>query len=237
MGMGGSKPDFSNKIGTGMMPPSDMELEIDADMSMLDLRHTPLARMPAAGLPRDPAAKIARAPPPRVPRIASVLTPRPGHARPSEAGAESSGGNEPPPFPREDQGCGKHHSRGCGRVAPGSSRAAAAQTWQRPLGRTRPLSIPHPHAASRTLIPPPIARLKRLDKLPWDLSVLTNLQVRHPNHATPSTLSPRSPHPPSPSTLFFPEHLRGESGNSEHPSARNSALAPPPLSSPRACAM
>jgi len=41
MGTGGSKPDFSNKIGTGMMPPSDMELEIDADMSMLDLRHAP----------------------------------------------------------------------------------------------------------------------------------------------------------------------------------------------------
>ena len=79
MGTGGSKPDFSNKIGTGMMPPSDMELEIDADMSMLDLRHTPSLTWPQ-GLERPPASKLTRAQPPRAPRIANFWIPRPGHA-------------------------------------------------------------------------------------------------------------------------------------------------------------
>lgn len=39
MGGSSSKNDFSNKIGTGSMgPPDGGELEIDADMEMLDLR-------------------------------------------------------------------------------------------------------------------------------------------------------------------------------------------------------
>jgi hypothetical protein len=59
MGLSGSKPDFSNKIGTGMMPPGDMELEIDADMTMLDLRQVPAALLRVTELARAPVRPFA----------------------------------------------------------------------------------------------------------------------------------------------------------------------------------
>mmetsp|Transcript_31256 Transcript_31256/g.63034 ORF Transcript_31256/g.63034 Transcript_31256/m.63034 type:complete len:257 (-) Transcript_31256:149-919(-) len=47
MGGSSSKPDFTNQIGTGNAgPPGDMELEIDADMPMLDLRLKRLDKLP-----------------------------------------------------------------------------------------------------------------------------------------------------------------------------------------------
>mmetsp|Transcript_38718 Transcript_38718/g.91363 ORF Transcript_38718/g.91363 Transcript_38718/m.91363 type:complete len:257 (-) Transcript_38718:74-844(-) len=47
MGGSSSKNDFSNQIGTGNAgPPGDMELEIDADMPMLDLRLKRLDKLP-----------------------------------------------------------------------------------------------------------------------------------------------------------------------------------------------
>eukprot|EP00286_Rhodomonas_abbreviata_P021461 CAMPEP_0181293390 /NCGR_PEP_ID=MMETSP1101-20121128/3040_1 /TAXON_ID=46948 /ORGANISM="Rhodomonas abbreviata, Strain Caron Lab Isolate" /LENGTH=256 /DNA_ID=CAMNT_0023397975 /DNA_START=288 /DNA_END=1055 /DNA_ORIENTATION=- len=47
MGGSSSKNDFTNQIGTGNAgPPGDMELEIDADMAMLDLRLKRLDKLP-----------------------------------------------------------------------------------------------------------------------------------------------------------------------------------------------
>jgi hypothetical protein len=49
MGGSSSKNDFSNKIGTGSLgAQADQELEIDADMAMLDLRLKKLTSVRAA---------------------------------------------------------------------------------------------------------------------------------------------------------------------------------------------
>mmetsp|Transcript_5843 Transcript_5843/g.20624 ORF Transcript_5843/g.20624 Transcript_5843/m.20624 type:complete len:259 (-) Transcript_5843:3455-4231(-) len=46
MGGSSSKNDFSNQIGTGSLPPGSEELEIDADMTHLDLRLKRLTTLP-----------------------------------------------------------------------------------------------------------------------------------------------------------------------------------------------